>query len=239
MCPPNSSVRDRRPRRRRDGRSQQVARARRLARRVLRAPANDVGRRLVQGVTSVGSEVWACLMAPIDAAAIVAFDEPAELVEFVDSARVLHQTVSRAAFEVVAAAGLTCRPPTAAFYLYPDFAAAARTAGRARYHDERRPSRAHAGPVRRRRASRRRIRRRHGPHGPDGNQSPLRQNRERAVGGAIRRVRGGGTATRAFRVADPRRRADGTRRLSMPVARRGPPDWCVGPAAAAATRCLN
>ena len=90
---------------------------------VLRAPANDVGRRLVQGITSVGSEVWSCLAAPIDAAAIVAYDEPAELVEFVDSARVLHQTVSRAAFEVVATAGLTCRPPTAAFYLYPDFAA--------------------------------------------------------------------------------------------------------------------
>ena len=88
---------------------------------VLRAPANDAGRRLVQGVTSIGSEVWSCLAAPIDAAATVAYDEPAELVEFVDSARVLHQTVSRAAFDVVAAADLACRPPSAAFYLYPDF----------------------------------------------------------------------------------------------------------------------
>jgi len=88
---------------------------------VLRAPENDAGRRLVQEVTSIGSEVWSCLAAPIDAAAIIAYDEPAELVEFVDSARVLHRTVSLAAFEVVAAAGLTCRPPTAAFYLYPDF----------------------------------------------------------------------------------------------------------------------
>ena len=88
---------------------------------VLRASANDAGRRLVREVVSIGSEVWSCLAAPIDAAAIVAYDEPAELVEFVDSARVLHRTVSRAAFEVVAAAGLNCRPPTAAFYLYPDF----------------------------------------------------------------------------------------------------------------------
>jgi aspartate aminotransferase len=88
---------------------------------VLRAPANDAGRRLVREAVSIGSEVWSCLAAPIDAAAIVAYDEPAELVEFVDSARVLHGTVSRAAFEVVAAAGLTCRPPAAAFYLYPDF----------------------------------------------------------------------------------------------------------------------
>ena len=29
--------------------------------------------------------------------------------------------MSRAAFTVVAGAGLACRPPTAAFYLYPDF----------------------------------------------------------------------------------------------------------------------
>lgn len=89
---------------------------------VLRAPATEAGRRLVQAITSIGSELWSCLAAPIDAAAIVAYDEPAELVEFVDSARVLHRSVSRAAFDVVGAAGLACRPPTAAFYLYPDFA---------------------------------------------------------------------------------------------------------------------
>jgi aspartate aminotransferase len=89
---------------------------------VLRVPANDAGRRLGTGVQSVASEVWSCLAAPIDAAAMVAYDEPAELTEFVGEARELHRTVGRAACEVVAGAGLSCRPPTAAFYLYPDFA---------------------------------------------------------------------------------------------------------------------
>jgi aspartate aminotransferase len=89
---------------------------------VLRVPANDAGRRLGAGVQSVASEVWSCLAAPIDAAAMVAYDEPAELTEFVGEARELHRTVGRAACEVVAEAGLSCRPPTAAFYLYPDFA---------------------------------------------------------------------------------------------------------------------
>jgi aspartate aminotransferase len=89
---------------------------------VLRAPASDPGRRLVQAVTSVGSEIWSCLAAPIDAAACVAYDEPGELVDFVAAARGLHRTVSQAAFRVVAGAGLDCRPPTAAFYVYPDFA---------------------------------------------------------------------------------------------------------------------
>jgi aspartate aminotransferase len=89
---------------------------------VLRAPPNDEGRRLIDGLKSVASEVWSCLPAPIDAAAVVAYDEPPELAAFVRAARDLHGTVSRAAFEVVAGAGLACRPPTAAFYLYPDFA---------------------------------------------------------------------------------------------------------------------
>jgi aspartate aminotransferase len=89
---------------------------------VLRAPANDAGRSLVEDVASVASEIWSCLAAPIDAAATVAYDEPAELVELVGAARALHRTVGLAAFDVVAGAGLACRPPTAAFYLYPDFA---------------------------------------------------------------------------------------------------------------------
>lgn len=89
---------------------------------VLRAPANDSGRHLLERAKSVGSELWSCLAAPIDAAAVVAYDEPPELVDFVEAARRLHATVGRAAFEVVAGAGLACRPPTAAFYLYPDFA---------------------------------------------------------------------------------------------------------------------
>ena len=89
---------------------------------VLRAPAAERGRDILERVTSIGSEVWSCLAAPIESAAVVAYDEPPELVEFVGAARVLHEAVSRAAFEVVEGAGLACRPPTAAFYVYPDFA---------------------------------------------------------------------------------------------------------------------
>jgi len=88
---------------------------------VLRVPPTDLGRGLVERLMSVASEIWSCLPAPIDAAAVAAFDEPDALVEFVAAARTLHATVSRAAFTVVAGAGLACRPPTAAFYLYPDF----------------------------------------------------------------------------------------------------------------------
>jgi len=87
----------------------------------LRVPPTELGRRLVERLMSVASEIWSCLPAPIDAAAVVAYDEPDALVEFAAAARTLHATVSRAAFTVVTGAGLACRPPAAAFYLYPDF----------------------------------------------------------------------------------------------------------------------
>jgi aspartate aminotransferase len=88
---------------------------------VLRAPPNAFGAALVDRLTSVASEIWSCLSAPIDAAAEVAYAEPETLVDFVASARTLHATVSEAAYAVVADAGLACRKPSAAFYLYPDF----------------------------------------------------------------------------------------------------------------------
>jgi len=88
---------------------------------VLRAPPNAFGAALVDRLTSVASEIWSCLSAPIDAAAEVAYAEPEALVEFVASARTLHATVSEAAYAVVTDAGLACRKPSAAFYLYPDF----------------------------------------------------------------------------------------------------------------------
>jgi aspartate aminotransferase len=88
---------------------------------VLRAPPNEFGRELVDRLSSAASEIWSCLPAPIDGAAQVAYAEPKELVEFVSAARKLHATVSRAAYAVVSDAGLACRPPSAAFYLYPDF----------------------------------------------------------------------------------------------------------------------
>jgi aspartate aminotransferase len=48
--------------------------------------------------------------------------EPPEVVERVDASRRLHSAVTRAAYDVVVAAGAACRPPSGAFYLYPGLA---------------------------------------------------------------------------------------------------------------------
>jgi aspartate aminotransferase len=53
-------------------------------------------------------------------AAAYVLDEPQDVREHVARSRRLHRLVSVAAHREVVAAGATCRPPAAAFYLYPD-----------------------------------------------------------------------------------------------------------------------
>lgn len=87
---------------------------------VMRTPDNELGRSVIRGVCAVGSEVWSCLPSPLAAVARVAFDEPEEIRAHVEASRRVHETVARLAFEAVIDAGARCRPPQAAFYLYPD-----------------------------------------------------------------------------------------------------------------------
>jgi aspartate aminotransferase len=47
--------------------------------------------------------------------------EPDDVREHVARSRALHRAVAAAAYERVAAAGIDCRPPSGAFYLYPGF----------------------------------------------------------------------------------------------------------------------
>ena len=70
----------------------------------------------------LASEIWSALAAPMQHAAAYVLSEPPEVVEHVAASRRLHGAVARAAYDVVIGAGATCRPPSGAFYLYPDFA---------------------------------------------------------------------------------------------------------------------
>ncbi len=86
---------------------------------LVRAPDNDLGHRTRLRLHALASEVWSCVPAPIAAAARVAYEEPPELIGYVDDARTAHRTLCTAVYEIVERAGLSCRPPQAAFYLYP------------------------------------------------------------------------------------------------------------------------
>jgi aspartate aminotransferase len=69
------------------------------------------------------SEIWSAPAAPVQAAAAVAFSEPAAVTERIARSRRLHGTVARAVASLLTEAGVAVRPPAGAFYLYPDFGA--------------------------------------------------------------------------------------------------------------------
>src|SRR5579875_2333338 len=69
------------------------------------------------------SEIWSAPAAPVQAAATVAFEEPAEITSRIARSRHLHGSVARAVASLLSAAGAAAAPPQGAFYLYPDFAA--------------------------------------------------------------------------------------------------------------------
>jgi aspartate/methionine/tyrosine aminotransferase len=64
--------------------------------------------------------VWSSLAAPMQHAAAYVLGEPPEVREHVARSRRLHRLVTVAAHDEVVGAGAICRPPTGAFYLYPD-----------------------------------------------------------------------------------------------------------------------
>jgi aspartate aminotransferase len=72
-------------------------------------------------VAGVAGAVWSALAAPMQDVAAHVLCEPDDVREHVARSRALHRAVATAAHDRVAAAGIDCRPPSGAFYLYPDF----------------------------------------------------------------------------------------------------------------------
>jgi aspartate aminotransferase len=77
----------------------------------------------------VASEVWSGLAGPMQRVAAAALAEPPEVVARIAASRRLHNTVATEAHRLLTEAGIACRPPEAAFYLYPDFGAHRETLG--------------------------------------------------------------------------------------------------------------
>lgn len=86
-----------------------------------RVPDSPWGERLMDRLVAVASEIWSSLAAPMQAVAEFAFSDPEIVTDHVERGRLLHARLTRAMHDEFVSAGLVCRPPTAAFYLYPDF----------------------------------------------------------------------------------------------------------------------
>jgi aspartate aminotransferase len=85
-----------------------------------RVPDGALGAEAAAALSGMASEVWSSLAAPMQQAAAYVLGEPDEVREHVARSRRLHRIVTTAAHGQVTAAGVLCRPPSGAFYLYPD-----------------------------------------------------------------------------------------------------------------------
>jgi aspartate aminotransferase len=85
-----------------------------------RLPDGPLGAEAEVALSGMASEVWSSLAAPMQQAAAYVLGEPDEVREHIARSRTLHRRVATAAHERVVAAGALCRPPSGAFYLYPD-----------------------------------------------------------------------------------------------------------------------
>ncbi|MBA0125683.1 aminotransferase class I/II-fold pyridoxal phosphate-dependent enzyme [Haloechinothrix sp. YIM 98757] len=87
-----------------------------------RLPDGRWGTSLRTELVGVAGEIWSSLAAPMQEVAGYVYSEPEEVVAYVSRGRRLHEAVSTAVHRVLVSAGARCRPPQAAFYLYPDLA---------------------------------------------------------------------------------------------------------------------
>lgn len=88
-----------------------------------RMPDGALGTAARAAVAGVAGAVWSALATPMQDVAAHVLSEPADVRERVRRSRRLHGAVAQAAHAAVTAAGVACRPPSGAFYLYPDFEA--------------------------------------------------------------------------------------------------------------------
>jgi aspartate aminotransferase len=70
----------------------------------------------------VASEIWSSLAGPMQRVAAAALAEPPEVTARIAASRRLHSTVATEVHRLFTEVGADCRPPQAAFYLYPGFA---------------------------------------------------------------------------------------------------------------------
>jgi aspartate aminotransferase len=88
---------------------------------VARFPDSERGHEVRHRVLAIASEVWSTLAGPMQQVAEYAFSEPPELRAHVVRSAELHGAVAGRVHQILSAVGASCRPPSAGFYVYPDF----------------------------------------------------------------------------------------------------------------------
>ncbi len=77
--------------------------------------------KLLNTLISIGSETWSAASAPIQYAAIKAYDIKSEITDFINDCTSIHQLIANYVHKRLETGNINCPAPQGAFYLFPDW----------------------------------------------------------------------------------------------------------------------
>jgi aspartate aminotransferase len=84
-------------------------------------PPGEGGRALARAMAGIASNVWSCVTAPVQHAAVLAYADEGPVADYRVLCSRMHAARTQALYEMVVAAGLDAIRPDGAFYVYPSF----------------------------------------------------------------------------------------------------------------------
>lgn len=84
-------------------------------------PTGTAGQQLLAAVAKIGGEIWSCVTAPIQYAAVVAYANDPEILGYVAECTRLHAARTQHLWRAISDLDIPCARPDGGFYLYPNF----------------------------------------------------------------------------------------------------------------------
>ncbi len=84
-------------------------------------PPTKAGRALSKALTNIATNVWSCVAAPVQYAALVAYSGDREIEDYVDLCSRMHAIRTRYLHRLMVKLGVQCVEPAGAFYIFPSF----------------------------------------------------------------------------------------------------------------------
>lgn len=84
-------------------------------------PPTKAGRALARALTNIATNVWSCVAAPVQYAALVAYSGDPDIEDYVNLCSRMHAIRTRYLYNLMVKLGIQCVEPSGAFYIFPSF----------------------------------------------------------------------------------------------------------------------
>ncbi len=84
-------------------------------------PKGPLGETVIDGFRHIAGSIWSCVPAPMQYAALTAYEGNSEIENFIFDCRAMHQIRTRYLYDQMSTMGIPCPAPQGAFYMYPNF----------------------------------------------------------------------------------------------------------------------